>query len=377
MSSKKEEFTISDLFNEIDKLNEHASTLDSPKHTEIKEWIPTGFYALNAAISADLYKGIPCGKLITLFGPSQAGKSVLSALIQKQAQDMGKTVILFDGEWDKDGRTEISFGVDTNKVKLLPINTIEQLINQSSKILDSIIKNGLQNELVMICDSLGGLSSDKETEDTVKNKVTQDMGLRAKVIRKFYRIMKAKCAIAGVPFIIINHDSENPNQLHPSSFKTQAGGKAIEFFSQVMVYVDKRKEKHDDKNPMDVLSAMSKGSYTGQTIKFFTQKNRCAAPHKEVECYINFKTGPDKYSGLIDIIDSLDTKILELKGRTYYLGDEKLGEFKKWRHDKNTWDKILPVLNEAINKEFQFSTWDGSDGVVDMGDIEDEGDDNE
>lgn len=353
------------LFNSIDKINENATTMDDDSLAKISGWLSTGYYGLNAVISADVFKGIPKGRITTLFGPSQSGKSLLSANIQKAAQDEGMSVILFDSEFDKDGRMESSFGVDTSKVKTLPVETVEELIVQSTKILTKIIENNLHGKVLLILDSLGALSTKKEVEDAEgKSKVAMDMGLKAKLVKSFYKTMKAKCAISKCPFLIINHEIADPSQMYESNFKSQGGGQAIEFFSTVMVHVGKRKERQDTNNEFDTASILTKGGTTGQTMRFFTQKNRCAIPHKEMECYLNFVNGIDKYSGLkplLDLMDNLylkDAKGEKGKGLTWYLQtdkeERKLGRFSEWRNDDEIWSHILPELNKVVAKELSF-----------------------
>ena len=365
---KKDPF---DKFDEdVGKINNLSSSLSEADLAKISGWLSTGYPAINAVISGDLYHGIPKGRVTTLFGPSQSGKSLLSALIQKSAQDQGMRVIIFDSEFDKDGRMEQSFGVDTDKVRTLPIDTVEQLIIQSQKILNSIIDNNIHGQVLLVLDSLGGLSTDKSSKDSGQNKVAQDMGLRAKLIREFYRSMKAKTAFSRCPFLIINHESKDPSQMHESIFKKQGGGEAIEFFSTVMCNISAKKEKQDASNEKDIEAIMAKANTTGQYIRCFTQKNRCAIPHQQAEVYLNFVSGIDKFSGLKSFIDKMEERgMIYLKsskgeigkGRNYYMeidGEEvKLGEYKEWRHNAEIFEKYLfPQMNKVVQEEMHFRT---------------------
>jgi len=174
------------------------------------------------------------------------------------------------------------------------------------------------------------------------------------------KVSKTKC-----PMIMINHEIADPNQMYESIFKKQGGGNSIEYISTVMIHVSAKKEKQDAKNNVDIESIMTKGGYTGQNIRLFTQKNRIAIPHKNVEVYLNYITGIDKYSGLEGMLPLIDD-VLYLKdaqgnvgkGRTYYLkdGDEeiKLGSLNDWKRNSEVWDKILPILNEKVKIEFGY-----------------------
>lgn len=356
------------LFKAAQKINSYATSLDEEPLTKISGYISTGFYALDAITSASVeHGGIPKGRVTTLFGPSQSGKSLISAMLQKNAQEDDMDVIIFDTEFDKDGRMEGSFGVDLSRVMTFPIESVEELIIQATKLLDDVVNDETEHgKYLFVLDSLGFLSSEKELKDaTDKSKVASDMGLKAKLIKNFFRNIKGKVAKSKCAFVIINHEIANPNQLHESVFKQQGGGNAIEFVSTVMIHVSATKQKQDDKNDMDLESMFTNKNYTGQRINLFTQKNRCAIPHKKVECYLNFVSGIDPYSGLDGFFDKM-TDILYLKdaqgnvgkGLTYYLkiGDEeiKLGKFKEWKNDGEIWKKLFPYIEEIVVKEFKY-----------------------
>lgn len=355
------------LFKQAQKLNPYASQMDEETLTRIDGYISTGFLALDAIIAADIQNGgIPNGRVTTLFGPSQSGKSLISVLLQKNAQAQGKDVIIFDTEFDKDGRMEKSFGVDTSRVMTLPIESVEDLITQATKLLDSIVGDVKEyGKYFFILDSLGFLSSEKELKDaTDKDKVAMDMGIKAKMIKAFFRNIRGKVAMSRCPFLIINHEIDNPGQTYESVFKDQGGGKATEFVSTVMVHISATKQKQDKGNDKDISSMLVNKDYTGQRINLFTQKNRCALPHKKVECYLNFSTGVDPYSGLEPFLEKLDNLYLKDakgeigKGFTYYLkeGDEeiKLGKIKEWRNNKEVWDKLIPQINEIVKTELAY-----------------------
>lgn len=358
------------LFAESKKINEFSSALgDETSIASVKDFLDTGFYALNAILSGNLLKGIPFGRVTTLFGPSQSGKSLISALLQESAQKKDMTVIIFDSEYDKDGRMEANFGVDLDNVITMPIDTIEDLTQQFTKVITKVIENNEKREYLFVIDSLGFLGSEKELKNALDSKSPMDMGLKAKMLKTFFRNIKGPLAKTECPLVMINHETDNPNQLHDSIFKTQGGGKAIEFISTLMVNVSAKKEKADNTNPLDIESVMTKKNYTGQLIRLFTHKNRVCIPHKEAECYLNFVSGPDRYSGMKPLLDKVDESKLYLKsangeigkGFTWYFkdGEEeiKLGKYKEWSHDSEVWEKyLIPVLNEYVQEEFAYKT---------------------
>lgn len=62
--------------NDILKLsgNEFATIAEDSVCGEIKGWVDSGSYVLNALLSGSLYKGFPSNKIVGFVGPESTGK---------------------------------------------------------------------------------------------------------------------------------------------------------------------------------------------------------------------------------------------------------------------------------------------------------------
>ena len=45
-----------------------AESLNESSYAEVKDFLDTGSFALNRVLTGDIHKGIPCGRITTLFG---------------------------------------------------------------------------------------------------------------------------------------------------------------------------------------------------------------------------------------------------------------------------------------------------------------------
>jgi hypothetical protein len=68
--------------------------------------------------------------------------------------------------------------------------------------------------------------------------------------------------------------------------------------------------------------------------------------------YLNFKTGLNKYSGLLEMAEGYG--VLEKQGHRYALNGEVLGFFKDFKDNPDVWDKILPLLEAKLVNELSF-----------------------
>ena len=211
MAKKKEESTSFSKLNDLlNKIAPDGEIIDVNPIGKIDEWIPTGWYILNAALSGSLFGGMPNRRSLGLAGEEGTGKTYLALSIFRNAQNMQKPydIIYFDSEGSIDRDFVSRLGVDTSRFRLQPVNTIEEVNHISSKIIESIedaIKAGQEPPKIAIgLDSLGNLSSVKELQDSVDASDKRDM-TKQQQVRKLFRVNGMKFAKYGIPFIVNAH----------------------------------------------------------------------------------------------------------------------------------------------------------------------------
>jgi RecA/RadA recombinase len=362
MAKKKNEETeeikggsIEDAFNVLSDLNPEAAFLDDGSLSSVNEWIDTGSYALNAIISGSLYGGIPMGRLTGFVGPESCGKTLMVNKIMANAQNKkGMHIAYFDTEGALDENTAKRLGCDTSKIKHVPSEVTEDCRNQIVKFLDTVIEKGLQGKVLLAIDSLGNLITAQEKKKIQEGSDTPDMGNRAKALKSMMRAITHSAAKANCPVVFTNHIYDDPSQLHPSAIKKQAGGSGPLYMASVIVQMAKKAERAEDSKNKDSnteTTILSKG-INGLTLRALTTKNRFVTPFLEIEMYLNFRTGLNKYSGLVEMAEGYG--VLEKAGHRYVLNGETLGFFKDWKDNEEVWSKILPGLEQKLQEGLAF-----------------------
>jgi len=337
----------------IDKMNSLAGFLDESTLSNVSDWHDTGCLVLNSIISGSLYKGVPKGRVTGFAGPSMAGKTYIINKILASAQRQGMIPVIFDTEAAVDESSVRGVGLDPSRVKYVPVQTVEETRNQIVQFLDKIIESGQQGKFIISIDSLGNLASQKEMDDIGKDKSAVDMGTRAKGLKSMMRTLTFKAAEADTTILFSNHTYDDPAAMFPSLVKNQAGGKGPVYLASVLVQLAKKDERHDKSNSSDQMIAEAK-TYSGTTLRALTVKNRFVPPFLEAEMYLNFKTGLDKYSGLLNI--AVNHGAIVQTGSTYQLPDgTKLGYYKQWRDNEEVWEKVLPVIEEKLSKDYRYN----------------------
>ena len=341
------------VFEGMEELNPHGALLSESALSIVDEWTDTGSYALNAIVSGSCYKGVQNGRVIGFAGPSGCGKTLLTQKIVGNHQKKGRDRwgIVFDSEIAVDAQTATNLGADPSRIKHYPVNTVNDTRNQVLKVLNNIIDLKLQNKFMIVVDSLGNLAGTKEVADADKDKDAADMGLRAKELKGFLRVITIPAAIAKTTVLFTNHTYKNPNAMYPSAVENQSGGEGPIYMASLLVQLGFLREKNEKELEREEIIAIAK-KVGGITMHALTVKNRFIPQMLTTDLYLNFKTGLDRYSGLFEIAKAFNV----IEGNmTYTCRGTELGYRKNFEKNPDIWEKIvIPALEPIINKEFTF-----------------------
>jgi RecA/RadA recombinase len=341
------------ILSEIDSINPYATFLNESTISTVSDWIDTSSMPLNAVISGSLYGGIPRNRLTMISGESMSGKTFIVCKILANAQKKGLIPVIFDTENAIDKQTAENLGLDTSKVKYVPCFSVEQTRNSIYKFLTKAKEQGIENKFIVAIDSLGNLTNELSLNRMEKDSTSMDMGTRARSIKTLLNTCTQLAAYTKTTFIITNHLYDDPSAMYESIIKNQPGGKSVVYLPSVTVQLARKPEKSDDGKTMDGELVTGQKNFPGVILRALTVKNRFIQQYLQTEMYLSFKSGLDKYYGLLDLAAGFGVVIAS--GPTYSLYDgTKLGYYSKWRKDESVWEKILPVLEAKIKEGWAY-----------------------
>lgn len=289
-SGKKFEFSkVGSILDNISK----SVPIVIEKEVKEKSFISTGCYLLDAALSAKLVGGgILGGRIFGLLGESGAGKSFIAYSICKSAQKDGYSIIYIDTENSIDLEGITKFGIDNSaeKLRLIRSNKVEDINIAITQLLDELKEAKLGGfeipKILIVLDSIGMMSSNKEKEDLLKGAMKQDM-TRAKGLNALFRSISSDLGYLDIPMVCCNHTYLSQD-LFPREISK--GGMGLVYSASVLGFLSKSKLKDGNEDDMDL-------GQSGISVLFKTQKNRLAKP-KKIRFDISFLNGLNKYSGL-------------------------------------------------------------------------------
>jgi RecA/RadA recombinase len=289
----KKEFSFLELDKQLSKIDgfETGSILETNEFSKTTEWISTGNYLLNAQLSGSLFGGIANNRSIGIAGDPSTGKTFLAMNITREAQNQNYDVIYCDTEGAIDKNSAKKFGVDPKRVRYQPIKTINDFKIFTTNIIEKVKearKDGAEPRIMIILDSLGMLSTDKETGDAIKGKSAMDMGLRSKEMRSLFRVITLDLTGVRIPLVCTNHTTTGGiGGFMPT--KEASGGDGPIFSMSNVVMLSKAQLKEND-------------TKTGIIVTSTPKKARFTRPYP-VKFHISFMNGMNPYVGLQDFVN--------------------------------------------------------------------------
>lgn len=288
----------SSILSRLKKMNPDAALISESAFGEIKEWIPTGNYALNCQISGSIYNGIPSNRIIGISGPSGTGKTYLALNMAREAQKIGYHVLYFDTEFAIDENHVSKFGIDTNEFTLIPEDVIHNVKHQIIEIFEAM-KDAQKakkdpGKFIIIIDSIGNLKTAKEEADSKLGEHKRDM-TRPSEIKSLFRTVTVQSGKLNVPILFVNHTYTDTTAYVPTD--KIAGGSGVMYNPSVNIILSKAKLKEETKQ-----SKEANMSQTGIIVTSKLDKSRFTRPIP-IKMQINFFTGMNKYIFLENYVD--------------------------------------------------------------------------
>ena len=331
---------MSDYFDGLLKAtgNEFATKVsDGVEAGDVSGYVDTGSYILNALVSGDIYGGIPSNKITALAGETATGKTFFALGMVKQFLSTNPSggVLYFESESALTKEMIESRGIDSQRMIILPVTTIQEFTHQAVK----VVENHTEDRPLMMClDSLGMLSTTKEVGDISEGKETKDM-TRAQLVKGCFRVLTLKLGKAGIPLLVTNHTYKQVGTMFPTD--VMGGGSGLQYAASTIIFLSKRKEKEGT----DVV---------GNVIHCKNFKSRLTKENKRIDVLLRYDQGLNRYYGLLDLAEKYD--IIKKVSTRYEMPDGTKVFGKQIINDPEKYftDDIMNALNVAAHKEFSY-----------------------
>lgn len=311
---------IADSLNKLNKDSDQiAFFLDGKESTptDFTDFISTGATMLDVAISNRANGGIAVGRITELTGLEGSGKSLVGAQLIANTQKRGGVGVLIDTETAVNPEFFRAVGIDTNKLVYVHLQTVEEIFDAITVIIEKVRTGKEKNKLVtIVVDSVAAASTKKEMEaDFGKDGYATD---KAIIISKAMRKITGLLGRERIALVFTNQLRQKMNAMAFSDPWTTSGGKAIAFHASTRLRL----------SLMGKISNSS-GDVIGVKVKANCVKNRLGPPHRTAEFEIYFNRGIDDTGAWLKMMKEL--KLVKQGGAWYVYTDPTTGEETKFQ----------------------------------------------
>ena len=220
--------------------------------------IPTGSLSLDIALGG---QGIPCGRVVEIFGPESSGKTTLALHVVASAQRNGGIAAFIDAEHALDPSWAKKLGVELETLLVSQPSCGEEAMH----ITEMLIKSNAVD--VIVIDSVAALVPKKELEGEIGD---SHVGLQARLMSQSMRKLTGVISKSKTSVIFINQIREKIGVMFGNP-ETTPGGRALKFYSSCRIDVRR-------------ISQIKEGEeVTGQRVRAKVVKNKVAPPFRVAE----------------------------------------------------------------------------------------------
>ena len=265
------------------------------------EAISTGSLTIDIALGIG---GLPCGRVVEIYGPESSGKTTLTLQVIAEAQRKGKTCAFVDAEHALDPVYAEKLGVNIDELLVPQPDTGEQAL----EICDMLVRSGAVD--VVIVDSVAALTPKAEIEGDMGD---SHVGLQARLMSQALRKLTANIKRSNTLCIFINQIRMKIGVMFGNP-ETTTGGNALKFYSSVRLDIRR-------------IGAVKEGDeVVGNETRVKVVKNKVAPPFKQAEFMIRYGEGISKEAELIDL--GVKQKLVDKAGAWYSYKGDRIGQGK-------------------------------------------------
>ena len=265
------------------------------------ESISTGSLSIDIALGIG---GLPCGRVVEIYGPESSGKTTLTLQVIAEAQKKGKTCAFVDAEHALDPIYAQKLGVNIDDLLVSQPDTGEQAL----EICDMLVRSGAVD--VVIVDSVAALTPKAEIEGEMGD---SHVGLQARLMSQALRKLTANIKRSNTLCIFINQIRMKIGVMFGNP-ETTTGGNALKFYSSVRLDIRR-------------IGAVKEGDeVVGNETRVKVVKNKVAPPFRQAEFMIRYGEGISKEAELIDL--GVKQKLVDKAGAWYSYNGDRIGQGK-------------------------------------------------
>lgn len=260
---------------------------------------PTGILSLDEAIGIG---GLPKGRIVEIYGPEAAGKTLITLQCIAETQRRGGCCAFIDAENALNVSFAEKIGVKTDELVFSQPQSGEEGLD----IMIQMVMTGLFDLIVV--DSVAALTPQAEIDGEMGD---LQVGAQARMMSKALRKASPIINRMGCTVVFINQLREKIGTAYGNP-ETTTGGRALKFYASLRLDV---RRSEVIKNGSEIV---------GNQVKVKVVKNKVAPPFKQASFELLFASGVSREGQILD--KSVEFGLIKKSGSWYSYKGESLGQ---------------------------------------------------
>jgi len=258
----------------LDSVKKNMLTLPSP--------------SLNWALGG----GLAYGKIVTVYGPEQAGKTLIAqlAIAELHKTNPNAWALWFDAEFSFDKDYAIKLGIDVKRLWLIQSNKPSDIFDYFFDTVWPMVQDGFPLK-IMVIDSIKSIRGPKEADkDSVEDQVMGDISqLLNKAFRKILEPIRKEKILT---FCVQQVNEEFDQMKRDRGIKYHLpSGFSLKHFSDYIILVEKVDSKASKMFDETHKNIQALPIQVGHTVRCKVEKNRTDSPHLVAEFRLKYGVG--------------------------------------------------------------------------------------
>jgi recombination protein RecA len=250
-------------------------------------------------------QGLPCGRIIEIFGPESSGKTTLALHSIAEAQKKGGIAAFIDAEHAFDPAWARKLGVQLDTLLVSQPGSGEEAM----QICEMLVKSNAVD--IIVIDSVAALVPKQELEGELGQ---SHVGLQARLMSQSMRKLTGAISKSKTCTVFINQIREKIGVMFGNP-ETTPGGRALKFYSSCRIDVRR-------------IGALKDGEeVVGQRVKCKIVKNKVAPPFRIAEFDMMHTNGISFEGDLLDL--GVAHQIIKKSGAWFKYGTTHIGQGKE------------------------------------------------
>ncbi|MFC4236140.1 recombinase RecA [Thalassospira xianhensis] len=287
--------------------------------------ISTGSLGLDIGLGIG---GLPCGRIVEVYGPESSGKTTLALHVIAEAQKSGGTAAFIDAEHALDPAYARKLGVSIDDLLISQPDNGEQAL----EIADTLVRSGAIN--VLVVDSVAALVPRAEIEGDMGD---AHVGLQARLMSQALRKLTSSISRTNCMVIFINQLRMKIGVMFGNP-ETTTGGNALKFYASVRLDIRRIGQIKD------------RDEVVGNQTRIKVVKNKMAPPFRQVEFDIVYGEGISKMGEILDL--GVQAGIVEKSGSWFSYNSTRIGQ---GRENAKTFLRENPDMAKEIENQIRES----------------------